>query len=281
MKNILFPTDLSEAAQRAFIYALQLADHQGASITTLLAFKKPVIKGAHMPKTLEDFYATYDLTEFESYRDAIPPLRELAEANGFEHLEIKHVMEEGPTIPTILKIADDINADLIVMGTTGAQGLKELFLGSVSGEILEHATCPVLVVPEASIFDGTLDQIVFTTSFKDEEKKALEKVVAIAQQFGAEVHCINVDVSHTHEFTNRMNEFKKDFNGTEKLHFEVLEGNDMKKAIFQYLEAKDADIISMVTHKRSFFEELFNYSRTKQLAYHTKTPLLALPSDIL
>lgn len=281
MKNILFPTDLSEAAQKAFVYALQLADNQGASITTLLVFKKPIIKGAHLPSTMEEFYATYDLTEFQNYKDSIPPLHDLIKSEGYEHLDVKHAMEEGDTIETILRVAKENECDLIVMGTTGAKGLKELFMGSVAGEILENAHCPVLVVPDSSTFDGKIDQIAFTTSYKEEEKKALQKLTEIAADFDAEIHCINVDVAHTSELTNQMDAFKADVQGYDKMTFEVLEGNDVKKVIFDYLAANPIDIIAMVTHKRNFFEELFNYSKTKKLAYHSKTPLLAIPAELL
>jgi nucleotide-binding universal stress UspA family protein len=230
---------------------------------------------------MEEFYATYDLTEFQNYKDSIPPLHDLIKSEGYEHLDVKHAMEEGETIETILRVAKENECDLIVMGTTGAKGLKELFMGSVAGEILENAHCPVLVVPDSSTFDGKIDQIAFTTSYKEEEKKALQKLTEIAADFDAEIHCINVDIAHTSELTNQMAAFKADVQGYDKMTFEVLEGNDVKKAIFDYLAANPIDIIAMVTHKRNFFEELFNFSKTKRLVYHSKTPLLAIPAELL
>ena len=76
-----------------------------------------------------------------------------------------------------------------------------------------------------------------------------------------------------------MTAFKADIQGDDKMTFEVLEGNDVKKAIFDYLAANPIDIIAMLTHKRNFFEELFNFSKTKRLAYHSKTPILAIPAE--
>ena len=146
---------------------------------------------------------------------------------------------------------------------------------------MENAHCPVLVVPDSSTFDGKIDQIAFTTSYKEEEKKALKKLTEIAADFDAEIHCINVDVAHTSELTDQMAAFKADVQEYDKMTFEVLEGNDVKKAIFEYLAANPIDIIAMVTHKRNFFEELFNFRKTKKLAYHSKTPLLAIPAELL
>lgn len=282
MKNILFPTDFSEAARQAFIYALHLADKFGAMITTLHAFEKPYIKGAaHLPSTLEDFYRSIDLYEFESYRDAIPPLNKIAEENGFNHIELKHVMEEGQPIDTILKVTEKDKIDLIVMGTTGARGLREIFLGSVAGEILENADCPVLAVPEKALFDGKIDHIAFTTNYQDEEKKALDIVLQLAKPFEAKVHCVNVDIAHTHFYHKKMEQLKTQYAGEELTSFEVLEGMDIKKELIKYLETNQVDILAMVTHKRSFIQELFNYSRTKMMSYHAKTPVLAIPAESL
>ena len=75
MPTILFPTDFSDAATRAFVYALQLADRIDAKIITLHVFEKPDISGlTHVPLSLEEFYNTIDLYEFENYKDAVPVL---------------------------------------------------------------------------------------------------------------------------------------------------------------------------------------------------------------
>ncbi|MCB0583191.1 MAG: universal stress protein [Phaeodactylibacter sp.] len=282
MKNILFPTDLSPAAEKAFIYALHFADKVGAMLTTLHVYIKPEVKGGKLPHTLSEFYASYDLEHFQNYKDAIPPLRDIQEANGFSHVKVVHLLKGGgKVLPTILQTAKEEDADMIIMGTTGARGLREIFLGSNAGEVLENADCPVIAVPEKSEFDGRIDQIAFTTTYKDEERKALEKVIAITAPFRPEIHCINVDLSHTESITHQMDAFRASFKGQDNLQFHVLEGNDIKEAIFDFLEKNDIDILAMVTHKRNFLEELFNYSRTKTMSYHARTPVFSIQSHIL
>ena len=61
MKKILYPTDFSPTAENAFIFALQIADHLGASIITLHAFDRPDISNFNLPETLRDVYDTIDL----------------------------------------------------------------------------------------------------------------------------------------------------------------------------------------------------------------------------
>lgn len=281
MKNILFPTDLSPAAEKAFIYALHLADKLDATLTTLHVYLKPEVRGL-LPHTLSEFYASYDLDEFKNYKDAIPPLRDIQEANGFSHVNVVHVLRPGSKIvPSILQAAKEESADMIVMGTTGARGLREIFLGSNTGEVMENAGCPVLAVPENTDFDGEIDQLAFTTTYKEEEKKALEKVMAIMGPFHPAIYCINVDLAHTEPITHRMDKFKAGFEEEENLEFYVLEGNDIKEEITGFLQKHNIDVLAMVTHKRNFLEELFNYSRTKMMSYHSKTPVLSIPAHSL
>jgi nucleotide-binding universal stress UspA family protein len=282
MKNILFPTDFSEAANRAFIYALHMARKFEAQLITLHVYQKPDLSpGVHLPITLAKFYETIDLHEFESYKDSIPALRTIAEQNGFADVPVDHVLEEGETVDTILEVARRDNINMIVMGTTGARGLKEILLGSIAGEILENANCPVLAIPAQSTFDGIIDRIAFTTSFKEEEQAALHKVLQLATIFEAQVSCINVDLAHTHDLTQRMETFKKAFEGTENLTFQVLDGTDIRKVIMDFVDQENIDVVAMVTHKRNFLEELFHYSRAKQMSYHADTPVLSIQAHTL
>jgi nucleotide-binding universal stress UspA family protein len=285
MKKILFPTDLSKAAEQAFIYALHLADKLGASLNTLHVYRKPEVRAGGLPHTLAEFYESYDLDEFQNFKDAIPELRKIQEKQGFNHLNVQHQLEPGRTVETILDIAKKDNYELIVMGTTGARGLKEIFMGSVAGEVLENAHCPVLAIPEEAEFDGEIDDIAFTVSFQDDELKGYQKLLEIISPFHANIHCLNVDLAHTEEITHRMDQFKKALHANESgnatLTFKVLDGTDVREALTDYMEEHSVDILAMVTHKRNFFEELFRYSRAKEMSYHSNMPILSIPAHIL
>lgn len=277
MKKILFPTDLSDAANHAFIYALQLADKWNASITTIHVYQEMQIGDIHLPGSLYNFYQSMDLYSFENYRDSIPVLVELAREKGYEHVEVRHMLEEGEVVKTILEAAEKEEADLIVLGTTGARGLKEVFLGSVAGEVLENAACPVLAVPAKAQFDGTIDHIAYATSYKAEDVTAIRRLTELFGSFNPQLHCVNVDLAHTEPITQQMDQFEGQVGEIElPISYKVLDATDMKKALTDFLETEKVDIIAMLTRKRTFVQELFNYSKTKMMAYHANTPVLAL-----
>lgn len=282
MRTILFPTDFSNAATRAFIYALRLANKLEARIVTLHVFEKPDMSGfSHIPKTLEEFYNTIDLYEFENYRDAVPALDAIQDEQNLNNLQVVHTLHEGETVETILERAKVENADMIVMGTTGARGLKEIILGSVAGEVLENASCPVLAIPEQAVFDGLINSIAFTTTYQTDEVAGFAKVREVFANFNPTIHCINVDLAHTEEYHNRMDTFSAAVGDVGNVSFHVLDGTDFQTVLTNFLDQMEVDILAMVTHQRTFLEELFHYSKTKSLSYHSRTPILSLPEGIL
>lgn len=276
MNKILFPTDFSDAAQRAFIYALHLADKFGAEITTLHAYDLPQANDIELTPSLRNFYDNMDLYEFESYRDEVPPLVETAQAHGFDHIQMQHVLKKGDPESAILEVAVTDAIDLIVMGTTGARGLKEIFMGSTAGEVMENAPCPVLAIPEKGSFDGKIDNIAFTTSYTEEEQLILHLLQKMFSPFAPRIHCLNVDLAHTEEYTKNMEKFAGIFHEYSNMEFHVLEGTDINDVLTKYMEENKIDLLAMVTHQRNFIQELFHFSRTKQMVYHSHTPVLAL-----
>lgn len=280
MNKILFPTDFSDAAQNAFLYALQLADKFGAQIITLHAYELPQLSDIELSPALQKFYDNMDLYEFESYRDSIPPLVETARAHGFDQVEMQHVLKQGDPESAILEVAVNDAIDLIVMGTTGARGIKEIFMGSTAGEVMENAPCPVLGVPEKASFDGALDHIAFATNFQEEEQLTLHLLQKMFAPFDPTIHCLNVDLSHTEEYSKRMDKFSAAFTDNPKMEFHVLEGTDIYDALTTSMEASKIDLLAMVTHKRNFLQELFHFSKTKQMIYHSHIPVLALHVDM-
>ncbi|MEO1258572.1 MAG: universal stress protein [Bacteroidota bacterium] len=281
MKKILFPTDFSPAADNAFIYALKLANKVGASITTLHCYELPALKSSHLPRTTREIYETMSLEEFENYKDHVPHLRSIAEEAGLASIPLDHVMKEGEAIHNIVTTAKKDKYDLIVMGTTGASGIKRIFLGSVAAETMENAPCPVLAVPTEAAFDGVIDHVGFTTDYQEEEKRALDWLANWPALQSATIHCVHIDLKHTDDLTQRMDVFSRNFMGLKNVSFSVVDHTHFEKAIVQFIEERELDVLAMVIHKRNFLKELFAYSFTKSLAYHLTTPILAIPENAI
>ena len=191
MKKILFPTDFSVVSRNAFIYALKLAENLGAEIVTLHVYDLPTLSAGGMPNTIKEVYDSIELENFENYKDEIPFLREIAQKNGLGHIPVSNILKHGDFVWTLNHVAKDEKVDLIVMGTDGASGLKEIFVGSMSGSVLVESNANVLIVPQKGEYKE-IKHIAFTTRFRDKDIIALKDVLEIAHAFKAKVHCLYV-----------------------------------------------------------------------------------------
>jgi nucleotide-binding universal stress UspA family protein len=134
IRTILCPLDVAEPCEPAFHLACALARDQGARVVVLHVYPPPCCHGDVVAQRPPD-----------SGRDTLEHLLRRYRAAGLSG-GVQHRLEEGEPIREILRVAREIPADLIVMGTHGRGGLPRLLLGSVAENVLRAAPCPVLMV---------------------------------------------------------------------------------------------------------------------------------------
>jgi nucleotide-binding universal stress UspA family protein len=160
------------------------------------------------------------------------------------------------------------------MGTTGAGGVKEIFLGSNTATVIANAKVPVLGVPLAAEFHHQIKNVVFTTQYKDEDNEALEQLLKITNKIGANVYCLHVQSDDDpFDIDEKINEWKMLYKD-EKVDFFSITGNHIEQTILDFIENQHVDMVAMLKHKRGFFESLFHTSLTKKMAYHSKVPII-------
>jgi nucleotide-binding universal stress UspA family protein len=281
MKKILYPTDFSPTAENAFIFALQIADHLGASIITLHAFNRPDVSNFNLPDTLRDVYESIDLDAFENYEDEVPILREIATDNGYYHVPMVHVLEEGAPVSAILRTANKNKADLIVMGTTGAGRMEKFFFGTVAGKVLEEAHCPVIVVPDTAEFDGIIDHIAVATNFTDEDAVLVEALRKFRDAMGSHLHVIHIDTDENGNSTEQLKTFCERWSHDKNITKHCIAHKDINEGLDQFVREKDIDLLALLSHKRNWFDELFQKNRAKELSFQNSIPLLVYQMENL
>lgn len=280
MKKILYPTDFSGTAENAFIFALQIADHLGASIITIHAFDKPDISNFNLPDTLRDVYDSIDLDVFENYEDEIPVLRDIAIDNGYYHVPMVHVLEEGAAVSAILRTANKNKADLIVMGNTGAGMMEKFFFGTVSGKVLEEAHCPVILVPTTAQFDGMIDNIAIATNMTDEDVVFINEVRKFRELMGCHIHLVHINTAQDVD-ENPMKAFCERWQNDKKITPHVVNHTDINEGLENFVKENKIDLLALLSHKRNWFEDLFSKTRAKNISFHQTIPLLVYQSENL
>ena len=186
LRNILFCTDLSDAAANALPYATKLASHFGSKLYAL--YVRNTGQYAHAAPRQAPVLA--DLPEAQA-REQIN--HSLAGFSGFDH---DTLILEGELWPSIKAAINEKQVDLLVLGTRGRTGISKLLLGSAAEEILRRSPRAVLTVgprsPVQPSRTGEFGQILYATDFTPESMAAAPYAISLAQEYQAQLTLLHV-----------------------------------------------------------------------------------------
>ncbi|KAF2340387.1 universal stress protein [Flavobacterium tistrianum] len=277
MKKILFPTDFSDAATNAFVHALEFAKVVNAELILLHTFEIPVYDSQFFPENYASIYSSIELAKFEMFKDEIPKLRTIAAERNLEDIVIKHRLMDGDLIYNLKNAVEEDQVDFVIMGTNSASDWTKFFTGSNTESVISGVEVPVLCIPIDAKYKK-VKTIGFTTRYREKDKKELKKVLKIAKKTDAKVKSLYVKTSNSDVTEEARKEFEKEFAG-ENVEFLVLPSDDVKETILDFVLYKDIDILTTITHKRSFFESLFDSSFSKKIAKEVTIPILVMHED--
>lgn len=274
--TLLVPSDFSPPSRIAVFYAAELAKSLHANVIMVAVINpNPTSETLlHTKKLEEEMIAAFsqdaeELTHEIREKVAYPPSIEFHTATGF------------PIDEVIDGLVKKYNADMIVMGSKGATGLKKVLLGSNAVAIINNSTVPVAVIPENATF-APLKRIVYATdmnSYREETKT----VAMFASLFDAQVkilHVLRGDSARVVDADSIVNELIG-LTNYDKISFEIMRGDDIAEAVDTFVTQTDADLLAMFTHHLDFYEKLFGRSVTRRLAFHTRVPLLTFNKTTL
>ncbi|MCC6412081.1 MAG: universal stress protein [Saprospiraceae bacterium] len=279
MKKILVPTDFSENARHALNVAAAVAAKAGARLevlhtNTAIAYAPP----------LPEYYTPENFDTAEYYETAANELFNLKSAllaeNGNKDLNIETRVEEGFLHTSIRRVADEDTVDLIVMGTKGATGAVEFFVGSNTEKVIRTAHCPVLAVPETS---GEFNPkvVVLATTLRHDQLPAFQKVAEWQKVFPFEVRVLYLNNPAGFDSSKDIEKAAHDF--CSQAHVKnatvFISGNTFNEAssILQFADEQSADLIAMATHQRQGLSHLLFGSLTEDTANHSDVPVLSIP----
>ena len=273
MKTILLPTDFSENAWNAMRYAAALFGSEPCRYILINTYQMP-------PATVDGHAMNYIGALDESAREGLE-----ATLNKFKQLDLhpesyfetKALM--GSVASQTNTLAEDFDAEYIVMGTKGASGLKQVLMGSNTASVVKSAKCSVLCIPEDSHFLEP-KKVFFTTDLKEiTDLNALSPVKELAKKYDSRLVLLNIHVVSPRTPKNRvspeelnLHEYFADV-PHEFVNWEAL---NIEEGIQEYAQIDHPEMIVMLKRNHSFWERLFNRSQTKQMAFHTDTPLLVI-----
>lgn len=151
MKRLVFATDFSASSGEALEYAVQFALTLGAELYVLHVFERPFFSGPGVSMNVQIQHGVEQWVREVTAEESKKLAALAAEVRG-RGVTVHPLFKEGIPFVEILKTAEEIPADLLVLGTHGRTGIAHVLMGSVAQRVVQKAACPVLTVrPKAHI----------------------------------------------------------------------------------------------------------------------------------
>ncbi len=270
MKKILVPTDFSAHAHHALKVASQIAKKHGGEIILLHMLELPHQAG-------DAIGSGHDLPEIMLFKNlAINKLEDLMDDENLNGLKVSEIIQFELAFDGILKVSQKNDIDLIVMGSHGASGFKEMFIGSNAEKVVRNSEVPVLIIKkDAGEFN--VNKFVFASDFSEEIKKPFAKVVDFANKFGAELELVMINTPSsfkpTHIAVDIMKKFISNFS-IDNYSVNIYNDVNVENGILNFANHIDADLIGVSTHGRKGIAHFFNGSISEDLVNHSLRPVV-------
>lgn len=269
MKKIIFPTDFSKASESARKVAIDFSLKNEAELYIVNIYQMPYVRSGSFSSSLLDVIK----------KDSHNKMDALANSLKEQYPDLKLIDQcvLGDPIQAICDMSEEIEADMIVMGTHGASGIEEIFLGSNTQAVIKNSTVPVLAIPNGAEFKG-VNNLAFASDLNFENSnKAIKTIKTLTKQFDTHLNIIHfADFLEDSEASEeKVNEVFKDVNYK---YLEQLAAN-LERGIADYIKFEEINLFMMIHRKHNFWERLFSSSNSEKRAMHTKVPLLVLKED--
>jgi nucleotide-binding universal stress UspA family protein len=269
MAHLLLPTDYSSNSLNAAIFAVQLYGDEGNVFTVLNTYMLP--RGA-----ASTMWSIDDLLAKESAQGLNIFVEKLKQELPGRKPEIRVLSEHGDLPNVIVRFQDDPDRpELIVMGTQGASGLKEVLMGSNTADVIKRTPFPVLAVPENASY-RTPRRIILADDGGPVDRTTLKVLLDVARWSQAEVMIVRVINEESTVESGDAGSVYDDLLGAIPHSHHYISGENVNMALHDLADQSDADMVVVIHRHRGLFEQLFHRSIATKLAMHTHIPMLVL-----
>lgn len=296
MKKILVPTDFSTNANKALDFAVQIAKQAKAEII--------LVHGCDLIGTAFQDHLTIKREHNEAILDNANKSLALLKTSieDTEKISVSVKIYDGNVADSILLASEETAADFIVIGTRGETEITERVFGSTTSDLLGKTKVPLIVVSPISEWDMSVDPlretipgekgikftpdaILFATNHFEKNEELLNPIVDVAKLFSSTIHVavfVDTDFAVAYDYVYNIKELNFYIEFLQKTYPEVLfkgeflEGEDFESTIEKYNDKNGVDIIAMITYPKTFWNRLLKKSVTKEMAFHSKIPVIAI-----
>ncbi|MDC1162204.1 universal stress protein [Tenacibaculum sp.] len=273
MKKIIVPVDFSEFSEYALQTAAFLAKKEKAEIM--------VVHMLELSNALLSQSESYSQQETVFYlKLAEKKIRTFLNKPYLKNIKVTPIIKHYKLFGEMDKLAKEEDADLIVMGSHGATGLHEVFVGSNTEKVVRTSTVPVLVTKNIPI-TSNFRRAVFACDFSDDDIVPYQKAKEFLKKLRCDLQLLHVNTPNdkfkkTKERQDKVASFLEKANGDLKAIDNVKYVSDytVEEGILEYADLNNIDLIIMATHGRKGLSHFIEGSISEDVANHSKLPVL-------
>lgn len=276
MRNIIIPTDFSENAFNALRYACQLFKYERSDIYLLHCCQHTLEEPLDQEQGASVTAQRTD-TKTERKRALTELLERIrAYAPNPNHTYITH-LTQGMLPDEINDLVDQLNADVIVMGTRGQTNDRSLTFGSNTMQTFRYVKCPVLAVPENFSYTQPKHILFPNNLMKPIRRRELKLLQELGKSFRSTVHLLYVNALEplSHRQEDNLHFLRRSLEGLE-LTRETVAGADIYEAIRIFQKSNPINLMVMVNQRHRHQEDMLGPSTVDRLGLTTEVPFLVL-----
>ncbi|NND63686.1 MAG: universal stress protein [Flavobacteriaceae bacterium] len=273
MKKILVPIDFSDHSEYALEVAAKLAKTYNADIVALhmMGLSEAILTKDESQEVMEAVYYM---------KLAEKQFGEFLDKDYLEGVNVVSTVQNYKIFKEIDTVAREHEADLIVMGSHGSSGIREVFVGSNTEKVVRTSTVPVLVVKN-KVMDFEVGTMVFACDFSLDYLPAFKKAMEIASLFNAKFQLLYINTPERFKRSSEMQQRAFKFlteagDNALDLYDSVVYYCDttIEDGIFAYSNNVRADVIAVPTHGRRGLAHFFTGSIGEELVNHSDIPVI-------
>lgn len=279
MRKILVPTDFSETSYKAIEYAVQLFINEETTFYVVNTYT-PV---ALYPTTIYDNHTAVNIDLGEIYKNnSAEGLHKMIGRVNTTYRNSLHTFESISSYNVLTvevnELVKKLGIECVVMGTNGASGLADVFVGSETMHVIKNAEVPVIGVPTKYEYTSFKD-ILFATDYRAGANQVGFKFLEnLCRKHIARIIFFNAYYGVPLDEEQLKNKEELDIYFERDAHInQVADGMDVLEAVEDFQSKHKVDLLVLVHNKHNFFANLFFTPVIRTIVHHATVPFMVLP----
>lgn len=288
-RRILVPVDFSDYSIKACRIAFNLAKEIKAKVKILHVYFNPYYPTA-LPMAEAFAYQGKEEAEFQGILDKVNreikrlcnTIDEKIVSGEFPSVNYSYVLKEGLPEEEIVAYAKDYKPAMLIMGTRGKDQKGADLIGSVTAEVIEMTSIPMLAIPEKTTFTdfSQVKNISFLTNFSQRDLVSFSALMDFFKGSEVKIHLTHIENKKTDKWTlikleGIQSYFEKEYPGI-NIDYQLIKDDDVYVNLQDFVERAEIDIIALTTAKRNIFARMFKPSVSRKMLFSIDTPLFVL-----